>query len=329
MKKLQIIFIGISVVLFISGCSSKTWYNYSPPMSGIVGKVAQLKGDTIFVAADEIGLVNDNNISFLTEKSSSKEVSIINKDREAVLNLLKNEIGAELGIDISSEQSLNVSGIEIDMIKDWEWINANQTFIYAGARAKTVTLDVNKSHNLKLGKREDSNIGEMSIQDVGNKYYHIEINNPKVYYKVQLARVEEKLSDIGDGWISDQVKNQKPIELGENEQLRDRKIKKSQFKLFKESMPVLSLYVRDGNLTFEYRNSRDTNVVNLSQYMRNNVIRKSSVYIDDFEIEDFRKKFILFDIKAIKEGSKYKITHARYRYPEYELKIIKKWSFGL
>lgn len=328
MKSLQIGFIGMSIVFFLNGCTT-TWHSYSPPMSDIIGNPALLNGNEITIIGEKIHLENDKNISLITKESSNKETEVTNNDKKIVLDFLYKKILLKLGINTSSKKMLKAEGgIKIDVIKNWIWINENRTFVYAGARANKVIIDINTSKELSLGKIQYDDIGDLSITGTHNNVYHIEINNPKVYYKVQLAKVKEVLSDRGDGWISDKVKNPNLIRLGENEkryETEEIKAKESEFKfLNKKNMPKLSLRVFGDNLYLDYKRGRKSEKINLSNYMKHNIIHENSIYIASFPIEDLREKFILLDIKAKKENSTYIITHARIRYPEYKLEILKK-----
>ena len=152
--------------------------------------------------------------------------------------------------------------------------------------------------------------------------YKIVINNPKVYYKIQLAEIVDTYAGLGDevAWapitLKDGGPNQTPY-IEPHQGFFDN--------LFnRQEMPRLRLELNNGELSVRYVRGIETSLLPLVAYWNpaKGTWRALSGYIKDFTIGEFKQKFIVLYLEAKTTGpSEVQIISAQIRCPEVKLNL--------
>ena len=317
-------------LVFLVGCGG-SWHTYRPPMADLIGMEANMTGDEIIVG-NAIKLEANKERTLTTKSGASKASEINDSDQNIALDLLIRNAKLKLGLNLDATESINANGLEIDIFNNWEWVPEGQTFVYAGIRAETVTMKVTTHNSLNLGEIEYPELGSLKISTNKENSYTIEINNPKIYYKIQLAEVDQTFpgNKYSDGWITmDSLGNTNipQIELIENNVKKREtwKIQPHQFfwkRWFSSyEMPLLSLLIKEGDLYVRSTRGLTSELIPLKQYSSNGIWSRDSIYLTDFPVGEFERKLIILDLKAEKKGDMIIVKHARIRYPEKKLAV--------
>lgn len=333
MKKLVVVILFLSFVMV--GCSP-VWKSYYPPMENMLGSSVKLSGDQVIVGSKPSPKMYEKFFEVDTRISALKEEDISSADRELAINLLKGSVEANLKISKILDRNITADDLVVDFLKNWEDGPSGCQFVYAGIRAKKVEIDIKESTSLPEGTVKIGEIGTATIKNTSTNHYKISIDNPKVYYKIQVAKIKQTFPEdekYSNGWITKSARGKtsiKPLVLSKNKneghlwriQAHTHFWKKYFGWLFGfKQMPYLDLLFIDGELFVEYSRLKTINIP-LASYEKDGKWLKKSIFIDTFKTGTFEKKVIVLDIDAYRKDDKIIVEHARIRYPEYQLSIF-------
>ncbi|WP_062810760.1 hypothetical protein [Alcanivorax sp. NBRC 102028] len=328
LKRIGLILLSLSV----SACAN-TWQAYKPPMSNLVGMNASLTG-THLTVGDPIRLQGGKEIEVETRSGAKHESEVSENDVDAALDVLLGKVSLKLGLNSDVTSSISASDIQVDILKNWVWAPEGQTFVYAGLRAAKATIEAKTNASITPGKIEYPDIGTLEISATSKNTYKVEIDNPKVYYKIQMAETNQTFSGYkySNGWItmdSNGKTNISPIVLDESSVSSKEtwKIQPSQY-FWKRwiggyDMPQLSLVIEKGELFVRSTRSLNSELVSLASVRNGDIWNQESIFVTDFPVGEFERKLVVLDLKAQKMGETIVVRHARIRYPEVAL-LIKK-----
>ena len=325
---IRIVFVALAVLT--SGCASQgAWKAYSPVMSNIVGVSATLRSEEI-VIGNHIIPMGGKELLVITREGGEHESKITSSEKNAALDVVYKKVALDIGASDSTKISTSANGVSIDLVENWAWMPIDQTFVYGGLRGNSAVIDFNLSKKLSAGKIVVEGVGEVNLSAQTNDTYRAEVSNPKVYYRVQLAKVKQTFSGdkYSNGWITEGDPAVSPLRLSDTANSAKSEtwaIKPYQFfwkRWFGSEMPNLTLVVIDSNLFVRSTRGIDSKLLPLAQFERAGRWNERSAYIGDFAVGDFERKFVVLDIKAHREGDSIIIRHARIRYPEVKLEIL-------
>ncbi|SDU68095.1 hypothetical protein [Desulfobacula phenolica] len=314
------------IVLSLCGCSSHgVWRHYSPAMSDLIGTVATSRKDQIIVG-NKIKLLNHRPIEIITYDGTSEDSTISSDDRTVALDLIYKQVILKLGATSVEKIKTTASNTKVDILNNWAWVPINQTFAYAGLRADSATIDFTSTQQLTAGTFKYDDIGTIEISAKGSNEYHAVISNPKVYYRIQLARVVQTFpgDKYSNGWRTRRDPNINPIILSEQKK-ETWPIQPHQWfwnRWFGDEMPWLSLVLEKGKLFIRSTRGIQSDLIPLDTFEKNSQWNERSAYLLDFPVGDFKRKFVVLDIEAKRNGDTVVIEHARIRYPEVRLQVI-------
>jgi hypothetical protein len=300
-------------------------------MTDLVGTEANLINDEIILGGP-IVLAGGKEKTLSTRDGADVQNEIESSERSAAIDLLLDKAKVKLGVSNVLSETINAQGLEIDTLDNWIWVPEGQSFVYAGIRAQSATIDIKTLNELSTGQLEVPELGSVKISAKSNSSYRIEILNPKVYYKVQVGKVDQTFSGnkYSNGWISQSATGQtnvEPIRLIPNSRGKSETWKIQPFQYFWKrwlggyDMPVLSLLNRDGELFVRSTRGLNSELISLDEYASNGVWNQDSIFITDFPVGEFERKLVILDLKAHREKDDLVIRHARIRYPEVKLNI--------
>jgi hypothetical protein len=316
----------------LAACSTTgTWDTYRPPMSNLVGMEAKLVGEDLTVGGP-IKLMGGKEIEITTRPGSKESSHVDSTSVNAALDVLVKKASVKVGFSASSSKNVSAKDLKIDNLENWAWVPEGQPFVYSGIRASSVTMEVKSDTNLSLGEISYPELGTVNISAKGNNVYNIKIDNPKVYYKIQMAEVKQTFSGnkYSNGWITMDSRgetNIPPIVLDESSIKTKETWEIQPYQYFWErwfsgyDMPQLSLMIEDGQLYIRSTRGLNSEKIPLDPYMKNNMWNQDSIFVTDFPVGDFERKLVVLDLKAEKKDGKITILHARIRYPEVKLNI--------
>lgn len=314
------------IALSLCGCSSHgIWRHYSPAMSDLIGTAATRREDQIIVG-DKIRLLNHKPIEITTYDGTSEESTISADDRSAALDLLYKKVTLKLGATSVENVKTTASNTKIDVLNNWAWVPISQTFAYAGLRADSATIDFTSTQQLTTGTFKYDDIGTIEVSAKGSNEYHAVITNPKVYYRIQLAKVVQTFpgNKYSNGWRTRRDPNVAPIVLSEQKK-ETWAIQPHQWfwnRWFGDEMPWLSLVLDNGSLFIRSTRGIHSALIPLNAFEKNSQWNKRSAYVMDFPVGDFKRKFVVLDIEAKRNEHTVVIEHARIRYPEVKLQVL-------
>ncbi|MFG0584561.1 hypothetical protein ACF8C1_15120 [Pseudomonas sp. zjy_9] len=313
--------------VFASGCASQgAWKAYSPAMSDIIGVSAAMQAEEI-VIGDRVKPLGGRDMEILTRSGPELESKVTDSERSAAMEAVYEKIKVNVGVSDAANVRTSASGVLVDQVQNWAWMPIDQTFVYGGLRGRSATIDFTSAKKISAGQFVVPGVGEVNIAAKNESTYHAEINNPAVYYKVQLAKVKQTFPGLkySNGWITEGDPLVKPIRLSDKGRSETWAIKPYQWfwkRWFGSEMPNLTLVVIDSNLFVRSTRGIESTLMPLETFEKEGRWNERSAYVGDFAVGDFERKFVVLDIKANREGEEIVIKHARIRYPEVKLDVM-------
>lgn len=325
MKKLLLL---VVILTSLVGCSHQgVWRTYSPAISDLIGTSVSMRGNQI-VVVEKIPLLSGKPVEVTTYDGSGEEHIISVDDRTAALDIIYKKVTAKLGATSIENVKTTASNTKMDILNDWVWMPISQTFVYAGLRADSATIDFTSTQQITAGTFKYKDIGTIDISVKNLNEYHAVISNSKVYYRIQIAKVVQTFSGtkFSNGWRTRNDPNVAPIVLSEDKK-ETGGIQPHQWvwkKWFGDEMPWLSLLLlKDGSLCVRrIQGGFDLPLIRLDKFEKNSRWDKRSAYLFTFPVGDLERKIVVLDIEAKRDGSSVVIEHARIRYPEVRLEIL-------
>lgn len=325
MKKLLLL---VVILTSLVGCSHQgVWRTYSPAISDLIGISVTMRGNQI-VVVEKIPLLSGKSVEVTTYDGSNEEHIISGDDRSAALDIIYKNVTAKLGATSIENVKTTASNTKMDVLNNWAWMPISQTFVYAGLRADSATIDFTSTQQITPGTFKYKDIGTIDISVNNLNEYHAVVSNSKVYYRIQIAKVVQIFSGTkySNGWRTRNDPNVAPIVLSEDKKKETGIIQPHQWfwkKWFGDEMPWLSLLLKDGSLCVRrIQGGFELPLIHLDKFEKNSRWDKRSAFLFAFPVGDVERKIVMLDIEAKRDGSSVVIEHARIRYPEVRLEIL-------
>jgi hypothetical protein len=242
-----------------SKCTPKFWKTYKPVQDNIVGlsvnDFTQKKGfvENLSVGGDVF--IDNSEDKFVNNQGSTSEVESLKTELEiGISSIFKTS-------DIQT-YDLKVNGVTKTQIKDINNIKSNVDFIYGGLKADKVELDITQkpevSGDIDLSKYKDLikdklgvDISNIKGGKKGDRKYELRIENPNVFYSIQIASINETFGLDGN-WLLpfDPIKNP-PSTIVLNKGDKTKFIRPEYSKFWKGAKPDLEVWLKNDNGTLK------------------------------------------------------------------------------
>ena len=262
MKKQILFILCLSFLFMASKCSRNFWKTYKPVQDNVVGL-------SVNAFTEKKGFVENLSLGGEIFIDDTQEKFVNNKGSDSESEELKTELSYGVGSLFKKSDvktyNLEVNGVTKTQIKDINNIMPNVDFIYGGLKADKVVLDITQKPettvDLDLSKYKDLikeklgvEINNIKAEKKGDKKYELRIENPDIFYSIQIASINEAFGLSGSWYVRfDPVKNP-PSEIVLKKGERTKFIRPVYSKFWSGAKPNLEVWLKndDGNLKVFY-----------------------------------------------------------------------------
>ncbi|WP_166965392.1 hypothetical protein [Yeosuana marina] len=336
MKKRILLIFSMSFLLMASKCEPKFWKTYKPVQDNVVGlSVNAFTEEKGFVENLSLGgeiFIDDTQEKFVNNKGSDSEV-------EALKTELSFGIGSIFKKSDIQTYDLKINGVTKTQIKDINNIMPNVDFIYGGLKADKVELDITQKPettvDLDLSKYKDLikdkigvEINNIKAEKKGDKKYELRIENPNIFYSIQIASINETFGLSGN-WIKkfNPTKNA-PSTIVLNQGDKTKFIRPVYSKLWSGAKPNLEVWLKNDNGTLKvfYTPVNGTQKeIDLSSFYDNNskdwTIRRELIYTYPLSSDVSKQIYLYVDAKDDNGMITINNNNSFIKYPERRLEI--------